>query len=539
VNNNSGTSYQVTDDSHSVNYTDAYALPFNVKERSDNLMNYFLTGYFLLGLIFAFFNNTWFAAIGVGGTLLFAYYAVKYALPHLNLYQYVLSAVFGIFMGQYIYQMHGMFEMHFFAFIGSAILITYQKWQLQIPMFVVVALHHIVFGYLHNDGYSEVYFSRLNDFDSQTFIIHFTLLLTVFSIGAFWAYQFKNFNEKQLFQTLQMAELQKKSQLFIERKQHTEEKVTILESIGDAFFAVDKNWEVTYWNNMAERVLRRPKSEIMNRNLWEVYAHSINSTSYRKYHEALETGRSVHFEDHYEPLNQWYEISAYPSDKGLSVYFKDITERKQSELLLKASEKKYSELFHLSPLPMFIFDMDTLNFLDVNKAALKHYGYTQREFLAITIREIRPVEDMYMLDEHIKRFRSDPDFVVQGVFRHKIKNGDIIQVDIHSYNIPYKGKHAKVILAEDVTERLSYINAIEEQNEKLREISWMQSHIIRAPLARIMGLIPLIEHHSDNEHEKEKMLNYMLISAHELDGVIRDISEKTNVAEDETTPHIP
>jgi len=95
-----------------------------VKRRSDRLMNYFLIGFFIIGLVLAFFYGTWLIAIGVGGLSLLSYYSVKIALPNSSLYQYVLSAVFGIFMAQFIYQMHGLFEMHFFAFIGSAILIT-------------------------------------------------------------------------------------------------------------------------------------------------------------------------------------------------------------------------------------------------------------------------------------------------------------------------------------------------------------------------------------------------------------------------------
>ncbi len=114
-----------------------------------------------------------------------------------------------------------------------------------------------------------------------------------------------------------------------------EEKNTILESIGDAFFAVDKNWTVTYWNNMAEKVLYKPKEEMLGQNLWVVFADSVESESYKKYHEAVATNEAMHFEDFFAPLGKWYEISAYPSGSGLSVYFKDVTERKVSDTQLK------------------------------------------------------------------------------------------------------------------------------------------------------------------------------------------------------------
>jgi len=114
-----------------------------------------------------------------------------------------------------------------------------------------------------------------------------------------------------------------------------EERNTILESIGDAFFAVDKAWTVTYWNNMAEKVLGKPKQEMLNRNLWDVFTESIDSDSYKKYHEAIAGNEAKHFEDYYPPLDKWYEISAYPSESGLAVYFKDVTDRKISDIRLK------------------------------------------------------------------------------------------------------------------------------------------------------------------------------------------------------------
>jgi len=118
-------------------------------------------------------------------------------------------------------------------------------------------------------------------------------------------------------------------------KQALEERNTILESIDDAFFAVDRNWVVSYWNKMAEKVLLTPKNKILNHNLWEVFADSIGSESYKKYHHAIETNQAAHFEDYYSILDKWYEISAYPAETGLSVYFKDITDRKTAEIQLK------------------------------------------------------------------------------------------------------------------------------------------------------------------------------------------------------------
>jgi two-component system sensor histidine kinase/response regulator len=193
-----------------------------IKERSDKLMNYFLGFYFLVGLGLAFFYDTWLIAVGVGSLCILAYGTTKLLLPDSSLYQYVLSAVLGIFMAQFIYQMHGMFEMHFFAFISSAILITYQKWRLQLPLLFVVVIHHGTFSYLQNIGFGGIYFTQLNYFDFQTFVIHALLTGVIMFICGLWSYQLRKYNELQVVQAMKMAELQQEATLSLERKQNQE-----------------------------------------------------------------------------------------------------------------------------------------------------------------------------------------------------------------------------------------------------------------------------------------------------------------------------
>lgn len=179
----------------------------DIKDKSDRLMDYFLPGFFIFGLLFAFYFDTWVIAIGVGGLSLLAYYSAKFFLPASDLYQYVLSTVIGIFMAQYIYQMHGMFEMHFFAFIGSTILVTYRKWQLQIPIAIVVFVHHAAFGYLQFIGVNEVHFTQLDYMPLQTFVIHILLALGIFSLCSLWSYRFKVSGEQEIAQSLELQRI--------------------------------------------------------------------------------------------------------------------------------------------------------------------------------------------------------------------------------------------------------------------------------------------------------------------------------------------
>ena len=188
-----------------------------IKRTSDKTINYFLIGFFITGLILASFYDTWLVAVSIGGLCLVAYYSTKALLPDSDLYQYVLGAVFGIFMAQYIYEMHGLFEMHFIAFIGSAMLITYQKWKLQIPLAIVVVVHHALFAYLQYAGVEKIYFTQLDYMSLQTFIIHAFLAVVIFFICGLWAYQFKVFSSTQIAQSFEIGRLQeeerKKEQL--------------------------------------------------------------------------------------------------------------------------------------------------------------------------------------------------------------------------------------------------------------------------------------------------------------------------------------
>ncbi len=202
-------------------------------------------------------------------------------------------------------------------------------------------------------------------------------------------------------------------------------------------------------------------------------------------------------------------------------------ERKKTLLQLETSEKRYSDLFHLSPQPMWVYDTESLRFLDVNVAAERHYGYSLQEFLGMTIKDIRPAEDIPELIKRVELFNEKATTQAGGIYRHKKKSGEIIYVEIQSNTLPFQNTTARIILANDVTERITYVEAIEKQNEKLKEIAWIQSHVVRAPLARMMSLIDIIKNYGIDNNDNEDLLGHILTSAEELDGIIKDITKKS------------
>jgi PAS domain S-box-containing protein len=102
----------------------------------------------------------------------------------------------------------------------------------------------------------------------------------------------------------------------------------ILESITDGFFTLDHQWRFTYFNQKAEQILQRTRTDILGQNLWEAFPEIVGSTFDREYHRAVAQQITVRFEAFYSPLEIWFEVHAYPSCEGLSVVFNDITKRK-------------------------------------------------------------------------------------------------------------------------------------------------------------------------------------------------------------------
>ncbi|HVB47545.1 MAG TPA: EAL domain-containing protein [Burkholderiales bacterium] len=138
---------------------------------------------------------------------------------------------------------------------------------------------------------------------------------------------------------------------------------------------------------------------------------------------------------------------------------RDVTQRRRMEEALRASEEQYRALFDKNPSPMWVFRHDDLRFMAVNEAAVAHYGYSKAEFLAMTIGDIRPADDVpRLLAEELEPRAAARD---HGQWRHRKKDGSIIDVHVMSYGIVFEGASAHLVLATDITERLRYERQIE------------------------------------------------------------------------------
>src|SRR3984893_6905456 len=142
-------------------------------------------------------------------------------------------------------------------------------------------------------------------------------------------------------------------------------------------------------------------------------------------------------------------------------------ERDQAEKELQWSEQQYRLLFNANPHPMWVFDRETLSFLTVNDAALRHYGYSLREFLSMTVRDIRPEEDQERFLAAVKNPRHNGPSD-RELWRHRKKDGTVIDVEISSQPITFRAVNAELVLAHDVTAQQRAEMEVRQGKEQLQ-----------------------------------------------------------------------
>jgi PAS domain S-box-containing protein len=168
---------------------------------------------------------------------------------------------------------------------------------------------------------------------------------------------------------------------------------------------------------------------------------------------------------------EWYNSALYDeAGKLVSVLslVLDVTVARRIEEALRKSEMQYRLLFESNPQPMWVYDLSTLRFLAVNDAAIRHYGYSRAECLDMTIVDIRPEDDADLLRHYIAA--GNPELDHAGEWRHRRKDGTVINVEITSNRVNFAGRAAEFVLANDITERKKAGDALRASEDRYRDL---------------------------------------------------------------------
>jgi len=264
--------------------------------------------------------------------------------------------------------------------------------------------------------------------------------------------------------------------------------------------------------------------------------------------ESLRAGEAVvGFENRYRRKDgsyRWLAWKAVAHPSGL-IYAtgRDISRSKHYETELRESEARYRALFKSSPFPMWTFDLKSLRFLEVNDAAIRHYGYSEEEFLAMTVVDIRPEADVPRLMKALTIQTEEEDRF--GVWQHHKKGGQLIDAEISSHRTSVGGRLVDLVVAVDVTERLRARSQIEAQNRAL-ELSRKEaeranqlksqflasmSHELRTPLNAILGFSELLEDQSAGplNDKQSRFVEHIRTGARHLLQLINDILDLSRI----------
>jgi PAS domain S-box-containing protein len=243
------------------------------------------------------------------------------------------------------------------------------------------------------------------------------------------------------------------------------------------------------------------------------------------------------------------DLSGQPSYFVVAV--EDITERKRADEALRETEQQFRLLFASNPHPMYVYDLESLQLLEVNDAAVAQYGYSRDTFLQMRITDIRPVEEVPRLMEELTRVRCD--FSSSGQWRHQVKDGRVIDVEITSHTVTWGGQKAVLVLAQDITERKRAEEALrrlsseleqrvvertvelESANSELEAFAYSVSHDLRAPLRSMDGFSQvLLERYADALDERgARYLNHIRDASQEMGQLIDALLQLSRVTRGE------
>lgn len=235
-----------------------------------------------------------------------------------------------------------------------------------------------------------------------------------------------------------------------------EEYRDMVARISDAFISLDKNFNYVFLNKQAGELIRKNPEDLIGKNVWEVFPDAIGSNTYHAFNQALKTQKNIRNIDYYPPLDLWQENHIYPSENGLSIFIRDISEEKRKDLAIQKSQEQYKEMVERITDGFYSLDREC-RYLFLNDKACDIIQHTREEVLGKTVWDIFPdlvgsaVYKAFMkaLDEQVY-VQLTEHYEVTGIWK-----------DIHVY----PSKEGLSVFVSDVSEKMKNEIAAKESEE--------------------------------------------------------------------------
>ncbi len=253
----------------------------------------------------------------------------------------------------------------------------------------------------------------------------------------------------------------------VEKEEVHSQLTSTLESITDGFFILDQDWCFNYVNPEAERMIGRSRQELLGKSIWEFLPDSNGNLFYEMYRRVMKEKIPIHFEA-YSQRSIWLEVKAYPTKNNtLSIYFREITERKKAEEQLRHSEQRFRALIeHTDEMITMIGVNGTVLYQSPSVATVM--GYTEEELAGRNSFEFVHPDDIVGLITRHKLLLTRPGGVYQNEFRFKHKDGSWHYIESISQNLlEVPGINAIIVNGHDVTARKKIELALRQSEEML------------------------------------------------------------------------
>lgn len=320
-----------------------------------------------------------------------------------------------------------------------------------------------------------------------------------------------------------------------------EEKNRIVESISDAFFTMNEDFTVTYWNRSAEKLIGVKREDLVGRNLWEVFPDAMQLPSYKNTHLVLETGQPITFEEFY---GTWLEVNVNRSDEGLTVFFKDITLRKEADLRLLEANERFEKVAEATNEAIWDWNIQA-NRMYWGTGFSKLFGYSDLHQADIQTWEMRIAEEdrarvvssitatiedrsRQIWEEEYRYRKADGNFaeVMDRGLVIRDRNGNPLRMVGAIRDLTYRKEYQRELqrLNDELKANMEKLQAA---NRELEQFAFVASHDLQEPLRMVASFMDQLKRkYSERLDEKaNQYIFYAADGARRMKTIISDLLE--------------